>query len=157
MDEQKKQQIEKRISILSFLLIAAVVAYIIYTIAVLKTVGTAYYVVIVGFLALYWFLTDVLVILLTKGFEGKTPQQVKAYKMYAAMNLAGLAGLGYFAIAISDRSGMLGALVYAFTMTRKRKYREEYLGILEEDQDAQAAKEVQETQEIQEVEEKQED
>lgn len=135
MDEKEKQKIEKRIMIGSFLLLACAVGYLLYAAFVLKRIGPEYYVIIFGCLLLFWLLSDVGSVIWTRGFEGKTEQQVKAYMLYAIMNLVGLAGLGYFAVSMSRNGGMIGALIYAFTMMGKRKYKDEYLGIGNEEEE----------------------
>lgn len=138
MDEKEKRKIEKRIMAGSFLLLLCAAGYLLYSAFVLKRIGPEYNVVIFGCLLLFWVLTDVVSVHCTKGFEGKTEAQRKAYWVYALMDLVGLAGLGYFAVSMSNNGGMIGALIYAFTMMGKRKYKDEYMGITEkEDEDEQ--------------------
>lgn len=141
MDEKEKRKIEKRIMIGSFLLLLCAAGYLLYSAFVLKRIGPEYNVIIFGCLLLFWVLTDVVSVICTKGFEGKTEVQKKAYWMYAVMDLAGLAGLGYFAVSMSNNGGMIGALIYAFTMMGKRKYKDEYMGITEKEDEEEDAPE----------------
>lgn len=136
MDEMKRKKIERRITISSMLLAACVMGYFLYTMIVRREIGPEYYVVIVTFLSLFWILTDVLSVVLTKGFEGKTEAQIKAYKIFALLDLVGLAGLAYFVMALQN-NGMMGAIIYAAAIMGKRKFYEEYRGITsDEDGDA---------------------
>lgn len=135
MDEKEKRKRERWIMFGSFLLLACAAGYLLYAALVLKRLGPEYYVVIFGCLFLFWLLSDVGSIILTRGFEGKTEQQVKAYMLYALMDLAGLAGLGYFAVSMNGNGGLIGACIYAFTMMGKRKYKEEYQGIVNREEE----------------------
>ncbi|MDD3794524.1 MAG: hypothetical protein PHE06_00895 [Lachnospiraceae bacterium] len=139
MDEKQKKKINRGIVIVTSILAAAVLGYIIYALVVTKKIGTGYYIVIISFLAAYWLLTNVVEVVLTKELEEKTPAQIKAYKIYAFLNLVGVGGLGYFAIAIGDNNGMMGALIYVATMMAKRRYWEEYMGIKKEEDDVSEA------------------
>ena len=102
MDEQKKREIDRRIFRISLLPLVAAVIYIFYTAFIKKSLGIDYYVVLGLGLALHWLLSDVLSIILSKGFEGKTEAQIKAYRLYALLNLVGFAGLGYFACSVGQ-------------------------------------------------------
>mgnify|MGYP003376255719 FL=1 len=133
MDEQKKRKLEKQIFYISLVPILCAFCYILYTAFVKKTIGTSYYVVLFFCLGIYWVLTDIVTVVVTKAFENRTPEQIKAYKIYSALNLAGLAGLGYFAFSISSNSGIYGAMVYVLTLMWKRKYLDQYKGITKEE------------------------
>lgn len=129
MEDRKKKQIRSRILIASIAVIGVALAYILYVAFVKKKLGPDYYIVLYGCLAVFWFLSDVLTIILTKGFEGKTEGQKKAYRIYAALNFLGLAGLGYFAFTINSSNGMIGVFIYVATLMMKRKYQDEYRGV----------------------------
>ncbi len=126
MDKEQKRKIRKRLQILSYVVIGIALVYIFYVGLVKRSLGVDYYVVLIGCLAVFWLLNDVLIIVMTKDFEGKTPEQIKAYKTYALLNLLGLAGLGFFALSLNSSNGMLGVLVYVMTMMTKRKYLDMY-------------------------------
>ena len=152
MDEKEKRKIERRIMVGAFAVLACAAGYLFYAALVLKRLGPEYYVIIFGCLFLFWLLSDVVTIACTKGFEGKTEEQVKAYRMYSAMNLAGLGGLGFFAVSMNNNGGLIGACIYAFTMMGKRKYKDEYLGIVkEEDQQEEEQETEQETEQEEEL------
>ena len=130
MDEQKRRKIDKTMFRISMLPLVVAVIYILYTAFIKKSLGIDYYVVLGLGLALHWLLADVLSIVLSKGFEGKTEAQIKAYRLYALLNLVGFAGLGYFACSVANSNGFIGALIYVVTLSAKRKYLEEYKGIV---------------------------
>lgn len=136
MDEQKKRKLEKQIFYISLVPILCAFCYILYTAFVKKTIGTGYYGVLFFCLGIYWVLTDIVTVVVTKAFENRTPEQIKAYKIYSALNLAGLAGLGYFAFSISSNSGIYGAMVYVLTLMWKRKYLDQYRGIAKPEAEA---------------------
>ena len=135
MDEQKKREIDRRIFRISLLPLVAAVIYIFYTAFIKKSLGIDYYVVLGLGLALHWLLSDVLSIILSKGFEGKTEAQIKAYRLYALLNLVGFAGLGYFACSVGNSNGFIGALIYVVTLSAKRKYLEEYKGVVKKEEE----------------------
>lgn len=135
MEEQKKKKIDRGIFAVSTLLIICTIGYIIYTAVVRKEIGMGYYVVLFLFLGAYWFLNSVLSIILTKAFETKSESQQRAYRIYALLELAGLAGLGYFAVSIGNNTGIYGVVVYAMAMMWKRKYLDEYRGVAPKEED----------------------
>lgn len=130
MDEQKRKKIDRNTFRISLVPLALGVVYMLYTAFVRREMGMDYYVVLILCLGLHWLLSDVLAIVFSKGFEGKTEAQKNAYKMYAALNFAGFAGLGYFACSVGNNTGIWGALVYVMTLGQKRKYLDEYRGIV---------------------------
>lgn len=130
MDEQKKRKLDKMIFRISMLPLVVGLAYMFFSAMKKHELGTDYYVVLFLCLGLHWVISDVISIICIKGFEGKTEAQIKAYRMYALMNLAGFAGLGYFAISVGTNNGLIGALIYILTLGRKRKFLDEYRGIV---------------------------
>lgn len=133
MDEQKKKKIDRTFFRLSLLPLAGAVAYMVFSAFTKKKLGIDYYVVLGLGLVLHWLLSDVLSVVYSKGFEDKTEEQVKAYKIYALLNLAGFAGLGYFACSVGNSGGIFGALAYVMTLSIKRKYLDEYKGIVKKE------------------------
>ena len=78
----------------------------------------------------YWAATDILEPKLTKLLEGVTEDQKKAYKKYAAMDFAGYMGILVFVIFAgrggASNVGMIGLVVYAYTLSAKKKFRLEF-------------------------------
>ena len=132
MDEMKKSKIKNGLFAASMVLLGLTFAYIIYTAVKGRELGIVYDIVIIVALALFWVLTDVLPITLTEGFEGKTEEQKKAYKIYALIDGVGIAGLAYFGIEVGG-NGMTGVIIYAVAIMLKRKYFDEYKGIHQEE------------------------
>ncbi len=133
MDEQTKRKIDRNFFRLSLLPLAGAVAYMFYSAFAKKELSTDYYIVLGVGLALHWLLSDVLSVVFAKGFEGKTEEQKKAYAIYSLLNLAGFGGLGYFACSVGSNNGIFGALVYVMTLSIKRKYLDEYKGIVKKE------------------------
>ena len=126
MDEQRKNT-KRFFRILEGVVLAVVVAYIVYSIVVLKKPGPLYPVLIAGGILLVWLLELVLSPLKSGDFEGKTPEQMTAYRKYAAMSLVGYAGLIYFALSTGSNMGIYGAVVYVVTVMGKRRFFDEYV------------------------------
>lgn len=145
MDAQKKRKLDRMIFRISLLPLAAGLIYMFYSALKKQELGIDYYVVLILCLGLHWFISDVVSIICIKGFEGKTEAQIKAYRIYAALNLAGFAGLGYFAVSVGNNSGIIGALIYVMTLSQKRKYLDEYRGIVKEEETAESEQEDSET------------
>lgn len=119
--EKTYKQRELLITILSYMMLGVVAVYLIYCFAAKKEPGMTFGILICIMLAVFWFLQDVVRIKALNRFEGKSPNQIEAYKKYALLDLAGYAGLGYFAVAVGSNTGMYGALVYVLTTMYKRK------------------------------------
>ena len=133
MSDKEKRRIERNLTIVGFLVLLLMVAYMVYCGAVLKKMGVFYAVVISCGLLVFWILTSVLSPILTKEKDGWTTSQADAYKKYALLTLVGYAGLAYFAIGVNNSTGLYGALVYAATMMFKKRFRDEYMGTAEEE------------------------
>ena len=128
MDKQKEKKIDRFRLIVTIAMILCFIAYLLYIVLVKKEVSGAYPYVIAAFLVILWIVNDVAPILLAGGFRDKTEEQKKAYYISSLLDLVGYAGLGYFALAYSQNTGIYGALVYAGTVMFRRKYWEEYVG-----------------------------
>lgn len=157
MDAQQKRKLDKMIFRFSLLPLAVGLVYMFYSALKRKELGIDYYVVLILCLGLHWLVSDVISMICIKGFEGKTEAQKKAYRIYALLNLAGFAGLGYFAVSVGNNTGIWGALVYIMTLNMKRKYLDEYRGIVKKEKTAQEKQEdseaVTEESEVPEIEE----
>lgn len=136
MDEQQKRKLDKRIFRISMIPLLAGLAYMFFSALKKHELGTDYYVVLFLCLGLHWVISDVVSIIYIKGFEGKTDAQITAYKKYALINLAGFAGLGYFAVSVGTNNGLIGALIYILTLGQKRKFLDEYRGIVKKEETA---------------------
>ena len=64
-------------------------------------------------------------------FEGITQEQKEAHLKYVLLDLVGYVWIAVFIFSIGTSGtlyGLAGAVVYIFTMTTKRKFREKFLG-----------------------------
>lgn len=141
MDAQKKRKLDKLIFRISLIPLVVGVAYMFFSALKKHELGTDYYVVLFLCLGIHWVISDVISIICIKGFEDKTEAQIKAYRIYALLNLAGFAGLGFFACSVGSNSGIWGALVYVMTLGQKRKYLDEYRGIAKKETETEEASE----------------
>ena len=135
MSENEKYKIRRRYSNLARALLGVILAYIIISAFVFKKVTPVYNVVIVVGLFLFWLIMDVAAPIKAHEFEDKTPEQMSAYKKYAAADLLGYGGLMYFALAMTSNTGIYGALVYLAGRMLKNKFKEEYEGTADDDAD----------------------
>ena len=113
----------------AFIPLIAIVAYMIWCAATKREFGIPYVVLMATALLLFWVMTDIVVPLATGEFRDRTPEQMASYKKYAALELAGYAGLAYFAGAMSSNTGLYGAVAFAVCTMYKRRFRDEYMGI----------------------------
>ena len=132
MDKQRKLKLVKALNVLVILAVVGIFAYLLYSALVLKTFPSFYGPMMCIALAVFWALNDVAAPLLREDFKGKTPEQMDAYRKFAAAELAGYAGLGYFASTVESQTGIYGAVVFAATMMMKRKFHNVYLGLNED-------------------------
>lgn len=131
-DEEFKIDQRIRISVL-----AGAVLLLIYLIisAVRKTEpGTAYYVIVMAFVAYYWIMSDIVALKIKHGFEGRTELQKKSYKTMAFFDLVGCIGLGLFLTSGlgpdpgqgGNNRSIIGAVLYLVSMLTGRRLRQEY-------------------------------
>ena len=121
MDKEERKKIHKKISIITLLALIVVIAVMIG--------GT-----LMGWLKIWAFQLIACLYLvepkLTKLLEGVTEDQKKAYKKYAAMDFAGYMGILVFVIFAgrggTSNVGMIGLVVYAYTLSAKKKFRLEF-------------------------------
>lgn len=131
MDEQRKKKIRNGISLISILLVVLVGVFLYIFIKNPNMNPMLFYVVIGGFLLIYWILLDFGEPKLLGQFEGITQEQKEAHLKYVLLDLAGYVGIAVFIFSIGTSGtlyGLAGAVVYIFTMTTKRKFREKFLG-----------------------------
>ena len=126
MDEQKKKKIRNGISLISILLVALVAVFLFIFIKNPNMNPMLFYLVISGFLLIYWILLDFGEPKLLGQFDGITRKQKEAHIKYVLLDLAGYVGIAVFIFSIGTSGslyGLAGAVVYIFTMTTKRKFR----------------------------------
>ena len=134
MNENKNPR-NMLLRISSFIPLVAIVAYMIWCAATKREFGIPYVALMATALLLFWVMTDIVVPMATGEFADRTPQQMAAYKKYAALELAGYAGLAYFAGAMNNNTGLYGAMAFAVCTMYKRRFRDEYMGIAQDEKD----------------------
>ncbi len=121
--------------ILSVAVMGVLIAFLIFC-GVTRQVDTPLYPVGISVcLFIFWLVSDVFSVIWGHEFEDRTPEQIRAYYIYAGMGLVGLGGLVHFLVTMR---GMTGALVYVACTIFKRRFRDEYLGLNAEADDADA-------------------
>lgn len=133
MTEGEKRNIERRVMWLSLGVVGLLAVYLVVLVLTKKVNTILFPIGAAVILILYWAVSDILPIVLTKGFEDKTDEQKRSYCMYALIDAVGLGGLVYF---IVNMTSTLGAIVYVASVFLKKKFRDEYLGIHAEDGEA---------------------
>ena len=129
MSEQQKRKMQKKVLYISIGILGLAVVFLIIC-GIRGMIDTLVLPVGMSILIFaYWFVSDVLSVLWVKEFEGKTERQKHSYYLFAAMDLIALGGLVYFLI---DMDSMAGVLVYVLFNMTKKKYRDEFLGIMPE-------------------------
>lgn len=130
MTEQQRKKMEKKTLYLSIGIIGLAVVFLI--ICGIKGLGDTIVLPIgIGiFMLAYWVVSDVLSVFWLNEFAGKTDAQKRSYYYFAAMDGLALAGLVYFLI---DMNSMAGVLVYVLFNMMKRKYKDEFLGVVSKD------------------------
>ena len=104
MDKEERKKIHKKISIITLLALIVVIAVMIGGTLMGWLKIWAFQLIACLYLVGYWAATDILEPKLTKLLEGVTEDQKKAYKKY----------------------GMIGLVVYAYTLSAKKKFRLEF-------------------------------
>jgi hypothetical protein len=145
MTEEQKRKIENRILILS-LAVIGILAVIMVVLGVTHRADTFWFPLMSGiFLFIYWIVADVVSAYWLHSLDEKTEEQKKAYYLYAAADLAGLAGLVYF---IMNMRSSTGVIVYVAAMFLKRKFHTDYEGVEETEEDESASEDAIEEAEI---------
>lgn len=135
MSAEESRRIKRKYTNIALGLLAAIAAYMIGSVLVLKRTTIVYNIVVIGGLIAFWVINDIIGPSKAREFEGRSQAQMDAYRKYAAMDLIGYVGLAYFALAIGQNSGIYGALVYAVTRMMKRRFQDEYDGVAQEDEE----------------------
>ena len=144
MNEKKSKTFTARvISVIFVGLIIGLLIYLLYK----KVIGDrTYQVLLCLVIFLYWVVQDILIPIVTKDFEGRTPEMMNGYRKYAALDLVGFAGLAWFGISFrGENSSFYGALVYFFAYMTKKRFWEEFQGITHDEDDEEEAEEEEDT------------
>ena len=134
MSDTEKKRIRKKYTNIALGLLALIAIYIIVSAVVIKKLTFVYDIVIVVGLLTFWAIMDILIPIKAHEFEGKTPEQMAAYKKYAILDLIGYIGLMVFALALHSGAGIYGALVYVVARIMKNRFWDEYEGITKEEE-----------------------
>ncbi|MBU9739561.1 hypothetical protein [Diplocloster agilis] len=137
MSEQEIKKVRRLITGILIGLTAVVLAYFGYSIFSKNTNMTAFQVIMGVWLVCYVLLLDVLEPYLLKEFENLTPERKTGYMKYLGTDIIGIGGLVLFVFMLGNPDGnstvgLVGAIVYAFSMRPRQKFRKEFLGIVDE-------------------------
>ena len=137
MSEQEIKKVRRLITGILIGLTAVVLAYFGYSIFSKNTNMTAFQVIMGVWLVCYVLLLDVLEPYLLKEFEDLTPERKTGYIKYLGTDIIGIGGLVLFVFMLGNPDGnstvgLVGAIVYAFSMRPRQKFRKEFLGIVDE-------------------------
>ena len=127
------------INVIAILVLAAAVGYMVYMLVTRKNPGIWFAVVLSSCVLLFWLLMDIIKPFVSGEFEGKTAEQMKAYKIYCLMSLVGYAGLVWFAVSAANSTGIYGAVAFAVATMLKRRLLDDYNGDTGEDESGEEA------------------
>ena len=137
MSEQEIKKVRRLITGILIGLTAIVLAYFGYSILSKNTNMTAFQVIMGVWLVCYVLLLDVLEPYLLKEFEDLTPERKTGYIKYLGTDIIGIGGLVLFVFMLGNPDGnstvgLVGAIVYAFSMRPRQTFRKEFLGLVDE-------------------------
>ncbi len=142
MDENSRKRISNIIRISSMVIVVGVMIVLIWAAYTARIDEMFYKVALCVMLFAFWIANDVVEPIVTKAFDDRTPEQIRAYRIFALLNLVGYTGLAFFAMSVGGSNGIYGALVFAVTMMYKKRFLNKYLGIEEVDEEEQAPEEI---------------
>ena len=142
MDENSRKRISNIIRISSMVIVVGVMIVLIWAAYTARIDEMFYKVALCVMLFAFWIANDVVEPIVTKAFDDRTPEQIRAYRIFALLNLVGYTGLAFFAMSVGGSNGIYGALVFAVTMMYKKRFLNKYLGIEEENEEEQAPEEI---------------
>ena len=128
MDENTRRTRRRILTVIDFIVLGALVGYMIYSGFVVKQINNTYRIVIGVGIFLFWLIENVIAPIVTDEFADKTPEQINTYKKMAALSLVGYMGLVYFVAAMNHNTGIYGAVAYVVTVMIKRRLSDEYYG-----------------------------
>ena len=127
-NSEKKQAVRNKISIISLVVLAAVIlaCWLAQSRDLIgwKAAGG----ILTAFLAFYWLLLDVVEPWLLHELKNMTPQKRLQYLKFAGLDLAGCGALVYFVynIGSSNESAAIGAVIYVFCLNLGKKERNRF-------------------------------
>ena len=134
MEEKKRLRIAGWVRIIALIVLIAGMAGLFYG-EFKGLINMTLYRVLIGLLLfLFWAAVDILIPFLTHSLEGLPEKQVKAYRIYALLDMVAYGGLAWFGMSIEGNTALYGAAVFAVATMYKRKYYNKYKGI-EDDED----------------------
>ena len=128
MNNEKKQALRNRISIVSLAVLAVVILVCFaaqnrHLIEWKTTLG-----ILTGFLVFYWILLDVVEPALLHELKNMSAEKRMQYLKFAGTDLVGYAALVYFVynIGSSNESAAIGAVIYVFCLNLGKKGRNKF-------------------------------
>ena len=121
----EEDRIDRIVRIFILVLMAAIIAVLVWIVIAKKPLGAWYNAVIITVLAVVWFSKCVLSAILKHSLAQRSDEQVSAYLKGAGLELLAYAGLCWFLVGLNG-NGIYGAIVYLIGMTGARKQRETY-------------------------------
>jgi hypothetical protein len=144
MSQEEKKKIHKKITIISLTMLVVVLAVMFIGIFSGRMSVLVFQLIAAAYLICYWALTDLVEPKMTKVLTTKEPEQLTAYKKYVATDLIGYLGLFLFVFTVgvegASSYGLFGVVVYALTMSAKRKYRQIFVNPVSKKSQPQAEK-----------------
>ncbi len=144
MSQEEKKKIHKKITIISITMLVVVLAVMFIGIFSGKMSVLVFQLIAAVYLIGYWALTDIVEPRMTKILTTKEPEQLTAYKKYVASDLIGYLGLLLFIFTVgvegASSYGLFGVVVYALTMSAKRKFRQIFVNPVPKKPQMQTAK-----------------
>lgn len=122
---EEEDRIDRIIRIFILVLMAVIIAVLVWIVIAKKPLGAWYNAVIITVLAVVWFSKCVLSAILKHSLAQRSDEQVSAYLKGAGLELLSYAGLCWFLVGLNG-NGIYGAIVYLIGMTGARKQRETY-------------------------------
>lgn len=122
---EEEDRIDRIVRIFILVLMAAIIAVLVWIVIAKKPLGAWYNAVIITVLAVVWFSKCVLSAILKHSLAQRSDEQVSAYLKGAGLELLAYAGLCWFLVGLNG-NGIYGAIVYLIGMTGARKQRETY-------------------------------
>lgn len=136
MSAEERAAIKKKITFIVIIMLAAVVAYMIYGAVSGNMSITAFRIILAIWLLIYIVLMDIIEPKLLKEFENITEEQKSGYIKYLLSDIAGTAGLAFFIFSLGEtnnQTGLFGAVVYIIALRFKRENRKIFYGEVEAD------------------------
>ena len=122
---EEEDRIDRNIRIFILVLMAVIIAVLLWIVIAKKPLGAWYNAVIITVLAVVWFTKCVLSAILRHALAQRSDEQVSVYLKGAGLELLSYAGLCWFLVGLNG-NGIYGAIVYLIGMTGARKQREIY-------------------------------